>query len=407
MNKAKIINDPVYGFIKIPTPLLYDLIAHPFFQRLRRIRQLGLAEFVYPGAIHTRFHHALGAMHLMGVTLETLRTKHIDISPQEMEAAQIAILLHDIGHGPMSHALEYSLLDNIDHEQISLLFMKALNQEFSQALSLAIAMFEGKYHRKFFQQLISSQLDIDRMDYLQRDCFFTGVSEGAIGADRIIKMLTVANDELVVEEKGIYSIENFLTARRLMYWQVYLHKTNLCADKMLTATLARLRQLLKQNIEIEIPHALEPFLKNIHSQNDFTQNPQLLQHFANIDDTDIWQGLKMWQHQKQDAVLATLAKRILERKLYSTFISAEKPEKDYIKSIKKEIISKFGIRKEDIDFFILQGSISNEAYLAKKDTINIINKKGQIQDIAQASDLPNIKALRKIVKKYYLCYINY
>jgi HD superfamily phosphohydrolase len=324
-NKRKIINDPVHGFLNIPTELLYDLVQHPHFQRLRRIKQLGLAEFVYPGATHTRFHHALGAMHLMGLTLHTLRQKGIDISSEELEGAQIAILLHDIGHGPMSHALEYSLLQNVHHEELSMLIMEKLNQEFNGQLSLAIEIFKDLYPRRFFHQLVSSQLDMDRMDYLQRDSFFTGVHEGTIGADRIIKMLAVVQDLLVVEEKAIYSLENFITTRRLMYWQVYLHKTNVAGEKMLVSALRRAREVLAQGKDL---HVSSPCLKTLLSQNigieHFTQ-PQAtdyLQLFTQLDDYDIWASLKAWAT-GEDYILSVLSKGLLNRQLFKVNISAE------------------------------------------------------------------------------------
>ena len=284
VNKRKIFNDPVYGFISIPSDLVFDLIQHPFFQRLRRIRQLGMAELVYPGALHTRFHHALGAMHLMGQALSTLRTKGHLIWEAEWEAAQIAILLHDVGHGPFSHVLEKTILNDVHHEYLSLEIMKELNRQLDGRLEMAIQMFEGSYPRQFFHQLISSQLDMDRMDYLNRDCFFTGVAEGAIGTERIIKMLDVVDDQLVVESKGILSIENFLNARRLMYWQVYLHKTSICAETMLIQAIRRARELARSGEDIFAPKDFGLFLRQNITLQQFKENPQCLQSFTNIDD---------------------------------------------------------------------------------------------------------------------------
>ncbi len=403
MNKKKIINDPVYGFVKIQSDLIYDLIEHPYFQRLRRIKQLGLAEFIYPGAIHTRFHHALGAMHLMGTALDALRSKNYLISEDEFEAAQIAILLHDIGHGPMSHALEATILSNVAHESLSNLLMLKLNEFYGGRLTMAIAMFQDNYPRKFFHQLISSQLDIDRLDYLQRDCFFTGVSEGTIGAERIIKMLAIHNDEIVVEEKGIYSIENFLTARRLMYWQVYLHKTNISADRMLIQLIKRAKYLAQKGEKIfATPYLAVFFDKNITMQ-DFSEHIEYLEAFASLDDYDIWACMKVWMGHS-DYVLSRISKMLLNRKLFRVILSGEKPDKDFYHDKKDEIAQKLKISDEEAQYFIVKGSTSNEAYLAKGQKINILTKKGEVLDIAKASDLPNIKALRKIVKKYYVCW---
>ncbi len=296
MKSQKILNDPVYGFITIPSELIFAIIDHPFFQRLRRIKQLGLTDFVYPGALHTRFHHALGAMHLMSITLDNLRIKGTEISDQEYEAALISILLHDIGHGPFSHALEYGLLKGIPHEELSLLTIELLNQEFSGRLDLVLRIFKNQYERKFFHQLVSSQLDIDRLDYLQRDCFFTGVSEGTIGADRIIKMMDVKNDQIVIEEKGIYSIENFLSARRLMYWQVYLHKTTVSAEKMLINLILRAKDLRQSGTKFYLTESFDFFLTQNLTIQDFKENPHLLRLFLEMDDFDIWGAIKLWKN---------------------------------------------------------------------------------------------------------------
>src|SRR3990170_2393779 len=322
MIKRKIINDPVYGFITIPSELIADIISHPYFQRLRHIKQLGLTDYVYPGALHTRFQHALGAMHLMGKVLDNLRTKGIEISNEECEASQIAILLHDIGHGPFSHTLEEVLLSGIKHESLSYLFIDKLNDEFNGALRLTIEIFRNTYQRKFFHQLISSQLDIDRLDYLTRDCFFTGVLEGTIGVDRIIAMLIVHRDQLVVEEKGIYSIENFLNARRLMYWQVYLHKTSVSAERMLVNIIRRAQVLVRADEALPASDTLRKFLQKQMTLNDFRENESTLASFGRLDDNDIWGALKFWQHHS-DTILAMLSKMLLERNLFKVKLSLE------------------------------------------------------------------------------------
>ncbi len=406
MNKKKIINDPVHGFISIPTELIFDLIEHPFFQRLRRIKQLGLSDLTYPGALHTRFHHALGAMHLMSLALDTLRQKGFEISDEEVESAQIAILLHDIGHGPFSHTLEFSLLKDIHHEHFSLMIMQELNRIFGGKLQTAIEVFTDTYPRRFLHQLVSSQLDMDRMDYLLRDSFFTGVVEGKIGADRIIKMLTLQDGALLVEEKGIYSIENFLTARRLMYWQVYLHKTNICAEQMLIKLLTRAKHLHKKGKDVFWGKGLEILIDQNPTAQDFAKNTDYLYAFLSLDDYDIWACIKTWQHHP-DFILSTLSKMLLERKLFKLLLSAEPVSKAEIKEKKEKIIAHYGIKPKHIHYFMVSGTTSNEAYLAKGDKINILTRKGEVKDIAQASDLPNIKALRRIVKKYYLCWANY
>lgn len=403
MNKKKIINDPVYGFITIPTELIFDLINEPVFQRLRRIKQLGLTEYVYPGAHHTRFHHALGAMHLMKSALDNLREKGHHIWDLEYEAACVAILLHDVGHGPMSHALEHTMLKNVPHEKISLTIMELLNQKFDGALRLAIDMFKNEYHRPFFYQLISSQLDIDRLDYLQRDCYFTGVSEGTIGSERIIKMLDVVDNQLVVEEKGIYSIENFLNARRLMYWQVYLHKTAVGAEQLLILIIQRAQELAKKGADIFGSPSLMTFLQNDVSLRDIQAKGNYLTDFMLLDDTDIWGALKVWMHHP-DFVLKTLSNMLLNRELLSVKLSNEKLSSKESKHIQATIQKQLKISKQEVKYFFNQGVISNSAYVAKGQSIQIKTKHGELVDIAIASDLPNIKAISKIVKKYYYCY---
>ena len=399
MNKRKVINDPVYGFINIPTDLIYDLIQHPWFQRLRRIKQLGLTEYVYPGALHTRFHHAIGAVHLMNSALLHLKAKGVKVSNEEMEAAYVAILLHDIGHGPFSHTLESVLFEGVHHEHLSLYLMNELNKQFNGRLSLGIQIFEDTYERKWLHQLVSGQLDVDRLDYLQRDCFFTGVSEGSIGADRIIKMLNVVDDLLVVEEKGIYSIENFLNARRLMYWQVYLHKTCVVAEQMLILIFKRLKELTinSQNILIS------PSLKNIiasklNSKHDIS--PKLINDFVQLDDVDVWSAVKQLQHH-EDPVLKTISKQLLNRNLFKLELSSEQYKEEELNKLKSKLEGKY---QNDASFYMSFGKLSNEAYVSGSKKILIYTKKKQIIDIAEASELPNIKAISKIVEKHFLCY---
>jgi HD superfamily phosphohydrolase len=401
VNKKKIINDPVYGFITIRTELIFDIITHPWFQRLRHIRQLGLTDFVYPGALHTRFQHALGAMHLMSRVLDNLRTKDIEITSEEYEAAQIAILLHDIGHGPFSHTLEETLLPGLSHESLSYRFMQELNREFHGELDLALKIFRNSYKRKFFHALVSSQLDIDRLDYLTRDCFFTGVQEGTVGVDRIIAMLHVHQDQLVVEEKGIYSIENFLNARRLMYWQVYLHKTTVSAERMLVNLIRRAQYLVNAGEELTATHSLMYFLKNHLSIDDF-KNRKPLDAFGRLDDHDIWGSIKFWCNHS-DRILSALSRMLLERRLFGIMLSNEPVKKSLIERIKLMVMKEFGILRAEASYFFSHGTVSNEAY-TEGQSINILTKDGQLLDIAQASDLPNIKALGKIVKKNYLCW---
>ncbi len=400
MNKKKIINDPLYGFISIPNDLIYDIISHPYFQRLRRIKQLGMTDFVYPGALHTRFHHALGSMHLMNESLINLRMKGIEISDEEYNAALIAILLHDIGHSPFSHALENELVLGLDHEQISLIIMKELNRQFGGELDLAIKIFVGDYPRKFLHQLVSSQLDIDRLDYLNRDSFFTGVVEGRIGSERIIKLLNVHEDELVVEEKGIYSIENFLSARRLMYWQVYIHKTTVGIEKMLIQIIRRARKLNNKN---HLSPGLELFLNNSITPQMIEEDKSVFEAFCFLDDYDILGAIKLWYH-SQDKVLSKLCKMLLERKLFNVSLSESPTDKDELRNLNERVISKYGIAEHLVQHFVVEGVKTNSAYIGGDQQINMITKSGKIVDIANASDLPNIKAMRKIVKKYYLCW---
>ncbi|RKR81295.1 hypothetical protein BDD43_1440 [Mucilaginibacter gracilis] len=404
MNKKKIINDPVYGFINIPSELIFDLIEHPYFQRLRYIKQLGMTHLVYPGALHTRFHHALGAMHLMSLTIETLCNKGQDITPQEEEAVTIAILLHDIGHGPFSHALEQTIVEGISHEDISSVLMDRLNELFDGRLNMAIDVFNGTYHKKFLHQLVSSQLDMDRMDYLTRDSFFTGVSEGVISFDRIIKMLDVRDDHVVVEEKGIYSIEKFLVARRLMYWQVYLHKTVIAAELMLGKILERSRELSLEGENLFATPALKYFLTNNITINAFVNSNNDLDTFASLDDTDIMSAIKVWATH-DDFILSMLCKNLITRNLYHVEISSVPPTVSVINELVANAIEKYGITEDEASYFVFTDSITNKAYKIGDGNIRILMKDGSVQDITTASDNSNLEALAKTVKKYVLCCI--
>ena len=402
MNKKKIINDPLYGFIHVKSELIFDIISHPYFQRLRYIKQLGLTDLVYPGAVHTRFQHALGALHLMGRVLEILRFKGVQISNEEYEAAQLAVLLHDIGHGPFSHALEHSLLPGVKHESISYLMMSSLNEEFNGALGLALKIFRNSYPRKFFFQLVSSQLDIDRLDYLNRDCFFSGVQEGTIGVDRIILMLQVHDDQLVVEEKGIYSIENFLNARRLMYWQVYLHKTTVSAERMLVNLIRRAQALKRAGENIPASQALSIFLERTFSIESLRNDKSALMAFGAMDDHDIWGAIKLWRNQK-DRILSLLSGMLTDRRLFQIVLSGEPIRKSVVEKIRTSITEKYQTLRAESSYLYSQGTVTNEAY-TEGEKINILTRSGELLDIAQASDLPNIKAISKIVKKNYLCW---
>ena len=403
LNKKKIINDPVYGFISIPTELIFDLIEHPYFQRLRYIKQVGMTHLVYPGALHTRFHHALGAMHLMGMAIETLRNKGHAISDDEEEAVTVAILLHDIGHGPFSHALEESIVEQISHEDISTMIMQRLNRQFSGQLSMAIEIFEDKYPRRFLHQLVSSQLDMDRMDYLNRDSFFTGVSEGVISSDRIIKMLNVVNDEIVVEEKGIYSIEKFLIARRLMYWQVYLHKTVIAAEQLLVKIMKRARELALSGKDVFATPALSLFLKKPVSRESFMGEDHYLETFASLDDTDIMAAVKVWATHG-DFVLSKLCRDLVERDLYKVDITNTPPHPAFVKELTKKAVEKYNITEHEASYFVFTDSIRNKAYRSDDGKICILMKDGSIKDITEASDNSNLEALAKTVKKYIVCY---
>ena len=401
MKSQKILNDPVYGFITIPSELIFAIIDHPYFQRLRRIRQLGLTDFVYPGALHTRFHHALGAMHLMSITLDNLRIKGTEITEEEYEGALIAILLHDIGHGPFSHALEYSLLKGIPHEELSLLTLELLNLEFGGQLSLALQIFKNQHPKKFLNQLVSSQLDIDRLDYLQRDCFFTGVSEGTIGADRIIKMMAVKEEQLVIEEKGIYSIENFLSARRLMYWQVYLHKTTVSAEKMLINLIQRAKKLAQAGRLFHVTEEMAYFLNHEVRLEDFKNDSSLLKKFLELDDFDIWGAIKLWKNDG-DYILKNISQMLLTRRLFKINLANDPFSNLEIDQFRSKALKKLQIPEEDLGYFFSTGTISNYGYL-EKDRISILTKKGEVIDVASAADLPNIKIMSKMVEKHYVC----
>lgn len=403
MNKRKIFNDPVHGFITIPHELIFDIIEHPYFQRLRRIKQLGLSDYVYPGAIHTRFHHALGAFHLMRKALSILKIKGHKITEQEELAASIAILLHDIGHGPFSHTLENVLTDKVHHESISKIYMGQLNREFDGQLDMAIEIFEGRYKKKFLHQLVSSQLDVDRLDYLTRDSFFTGVSEGAIAYERIIEMMNVHKDELVIEQKGIYSIENFIIARRLMYWQVYLHKTVLCVELMVTKAVERARMLLAAGEKLEASPALSYFLNQNISLDDFKKKPGALDQYSNLDDVDLFAAFKYWRY-SEDKVLSLLCEAILNRRLFKIEISNEKFSKEKVARLHQKTARKFGLSDADARWLVMADSTSNYAYNPHENRISILTNKGGVLDIAKASDQLNISALTVPVTKHFLFY---
>ncbi|MCG3164808.1 MAG: hypothetical protein POELPBGB_00567 [Bacteroidia bacterium] len=402
-NKRKIINDPVYGFVSIPYEIVFDLIEHPYFQRLRRIRQLGLTSLVYPGALHTRFHHAIGAMHLCTLAVEELRVKGFEITDDEAKGVTIAVLLHDIGHGPFSHALENSIVNEVSHEDISLLFMEKLNTEFNGQLTTTIEIFKDVYQKKFLHQLVSSQLDMDRLDYLKRDSFFSGVSEGVISSDRIIKMLTIINDELMVEEKGIYSVEKFIHARRLMYWQVYLHKTVLSAENLLIKILQRAKELALRNEQLFATPFFEKFLYSKIDKAVLQNDSNALENFAQLDDNDIFSSVKVWQTHN-DKILSTLCRNLVNRHLYKIEISNSEYPKNAVDKLLKSTSAALNITEKEAEYFVFTGAVENKAYTITNDLINILMKNGDVEDIAKASDNLNISALSKTVKKYFLCY---
>ncbi|MEI8114790.1 MAG: HD domain-containing protein [Bacteroidia bacterium] len=408
INKKKIINDPVFGFINIRSELVFDLIEHPYFQRLRRIKQLGLSCLVFPGANHTRFEHALGAVHLMRSAIAILKLKGQDISDEEADAVTIAILLHDIGHGPFSHVLESTLVQGVPHERISLLLMEELNRQFDGQLKLAIRIFTNQYPKHFLHQLVSSQLDMDRLDYLSRDSFFSGVSEGIVGSERIIKMLNVKNDELVVEYKGIYSVENFLIARRLMYWQVYLHKTVISAEYLLINVLARARELSLNGTELFATPVLKAFLAKQITLDDFINNRIIegrtaLDLFASLDDNDIFASIKEWQNHP-DAILSYLSKCMINRRLYKIKISKKPISDQKIALLKEKICNHFNVSDEQLHYFLIADTISNNAYNSvSSEKINVLFKNNKTSDISDASDI-NLSVFSETVRKYFICY---
>jgi len=399
-NKLKILNDPIYGFIRIPNSLIFDIIEHPSFQRLRRVSQMGFSNLVYPGANHTRFHHALGCLHLMQKTVNVLRVKGISISEQEENALYIAILLHDIGHGAFSHALEHSIVTGISHEEISLKYMHQLNRQFDGQLDLAISVFNGEYHRKFLHQLITSQLDIDRLDYLKRDSFYTGVAEGNISSDRLIAMINVVDNELVIEKKGIYSVEKFLIARRLMYWQVYLHKTSLVAEYMLVNILTRAKELANQGVELFCSSSLKFFLYQKTDKNNFDN--KVLNLFSELDDYDVLSAIKEWTNHS-DKILSKLSLMIVNRNLLKIKMFDEEVSNDHLSNTTSKFLKISKISEEEAKYFVFRGKISNQAY-NKNQPIKIASKNGTIEDIVNASDQLNLQALSKPVNKYFLCY---
>ncbi len=403
MNNSKIINDPVFGFIKIPQGLLYDIVKHPLVQRLTRIKQLGLASVVYPGAQHTRFQHSIGAFHLMSEAITSLTQKGIFIFDGEAEAVEAAILMHDIGHGPFSHVLENTLIHGISHEEISLMMMEQINSEMKGALNLALKIFKNEYPKRFLHQLISSQLDMDRLDYLRRDCFFTGVTEGNIGSARIIKMLNVVDDKLVVEAKGIYSIENYLTSRRLMYWQVYLHKTAVAAERVLVNILLRARYLALQGEDVFAPPQLRYFLYNHVDEDFFLSHPESLSYYEMLDDNDIWSSVKVWAD-SHDKVLSLLAKDLVNRNTFKVEMFEEPLSEEQLADFRKQLAKKFGVSEEDAQYLMSWNVIQKDMYDINDDKITILYKDGSCKDIAEASDLLNISLLSKKIRKYYLCY---
>lgn len=398
----KIINDPVFGFITIPKGLLYDIVKHPAFYRLSRIKQLGLLDVVYPGAQHTRFQHSIGAFHLTTLATESLRQKGNFIFDSEAEAVQAAILLHDIGHGPFSHVLEHTLINGMEHEEISLMIMERMNEEFRGQLGLAIKIFKNEYPKMFLHQLISSQLDMDRLDYLRRDSFYTGVTEGNIGSSRIIEMLDVKDDHLIVQKKGIYSIENYLVSRRLMYWQVYLHKTSVAAEQMLVNTLKRAKYIASQGEELFSSPALRYFLYNEINRETFKNNPESLDLYLQLDDNDIWSALKSWVNHS-DRILALLSQACLERRIFKVETSDEPFMEEYISEKTHEIMESLNVTEEDVKYLTAVAEVGKDMYDISDDRIEILQKDGTTKDITDTSDMLNISTLSRKVRKYYFC----
>ena len=404
MNDVKIINDPVFGFIRIPRGLLYNIVEHPLFQRLNRINQLGLASVVYPGARHTRFQHSLGAFHLMSEAILNLQQKGIFIFESEAEAVEAAILMHDIGHGPFSHVLENTLIHGISHEEISLMMMEEINRSVNGQLNLAISIFKGDYPKNFLHQLISSQLDMDRLDYLRRDSFYTGVTEGNIGSARIIKMLNVVDDALVVEQKGIYSLENYLTTRRLMYWQVYLHRTCVAYEKVLVNMLIRAKDLIRTGKDIFAPPALHYFLRNDVDADWFASHPEALANYEELDDSDIWSAMKAWKHH-EDKILSTLATDMLDRRIFKVEVLEEPPTEERLVYLAAQIAHLLDISEADARKYMMSlNAIQKDMYNVDDDSITILYKNGDLRDISEASELLNVQLLSKKIRKYYLCY---
>ena len=403
MTDSKTIIDPVFGFINIPRGLLLDIVKHPLLQRLTRIKQLGMASVVYPGAQHTRFQHSLGAFHLTSEAIRTLTQKGIFIFDSEAEAVMAAILLHDVGHGPFSHVLEHTLINGISHEDISLMMMDSINKEMQGRLTLAIKIFKDEYPKRFLHQLISSQLDMDRLDYLRRDSFYTGVHEGNIGSARIIKMLNVADDRLVIDHKGIYSIENYLTSRRLMYWQVYLHKTTVACEKILVNALLRAKHLANEGRKLFASPALHYFLYNDVDAELFLSHPEALNYYKQLDDNDIWCAMKVWAD-NEDKILSLLAKDLLERRLFKVEIFEEPVVTSHIREIQQQLAARYGISIEDTRYLMSIDTMQKDMYDIHDDHIDILYNDGTMKDIAEASEILNVSLLSKKIRKYYLCY---
>ncbi len=403
MSEGKIINDPVFGFIKVPGGILMDIVNHPLMQRLRHIKQVGLASVVYPGAQHTRFQHSLGAYHLMSEAVVTLTQKGIFIFDSEAEAVKAAILMHDIGHGPFSHVLEHTLVDGISHEDVSLLMMERINQEMGGGLNLALNIFKNEYPKRFLHQLISSQLDMDRLDYLRRDSFYTGVSEGNIGSARIIKMLNVVEDRLVVDSKGIYSIENYLTSRRLMYWQVYLHKTTVATEKMLVNLLLRAKHLMQSGKNLFATPSLRYFLVHHVDAAFFSEHPEALNHYSRLDDTDIYCSIKEWVND-DDKVLSLLASNVVNRRPFKVEVHENPIDEERIAALESELMNKTGTNREEVKYLYQVSAIEKDMYDVNDDHITILYKDGQMKDIAEASEILNVSLLSKKIRKYFLCY---
>ena len=403
MQASKIINDPVFGFINIPKGLIMEVVTHPAMQRLQRIKQLGLSSMVYPGAQHTRFQHSLGAFFLMTEAIQALRGKGVEITDHEAESVKLAILMHDIGHGPFSHVLENTIAPGVHHEEISLMLMEKINGELGGKLDLAIRIYKDEYEKRFLHQLVSSQLDMDRLDSLRRDSFYTGVTEGNSGSARIIKMLDVKDDHLVVESKGIYSIENFLTARRLMYWQVYLHKTSVVCEKMLTNTLTRAKELARRGEELNVTPALRYFIYEDINRETFLSDSKCLDTFIQLDDNDIWCALKMWSAHP-DKVLSTLSRGLVDRRLFKVELSTKPFSRAYKNEIAERICSNVGISKKEVSYLLCSTTQEKDMYSIADDHIEILYNDGTTRDIAEASDMFNLSLLQKKVKKYFICY---